>query len=102
MLRKKNNSITEAELFAEISRRSNYLPEETVKQVYYGMVKAIVEQFRNGRDCELPGLGSMYVIRKPAQRVHNLNKGMVWMPEKSVIEFRFARSLKEYVNSIRI
>jgi len=101
MLKSRNNSITEDEMFRALSLRSNGLPENTCRDVYYGMVKMIVDQFRSGRDIILPGLGKLYVVQKKATKGLNIHTRMVEMrPARNDITFVGADSLKKYMNSI--
>lgn len=103
MLKSRNNSITEADMFRALSLRSNALPEDVCRDVYYGLIKMIVDQFRNGRDIILPGLGKLYVVHRKASKGMNINKGQVEMrPPHNDVIFCTADSLKKYLNSINI
>lgn len=99
----KDNSISEGELFAALSRRSNSLNADVCKEVYYGLVKVIVDQFRAGKDIILPGLGKMYLNKRPGRNSRNINtKALEWIPEKNEVAFKVAKPLREYIHSITI
>jgi len=104
VLKSKNNSITEGEMFAALSKHSNYLPEGTVKDVYYGLLKVITEQFRAGKDIILPGLGKLYVIQKREQQHYNINLRKIdkILPPSRQVVFIMSDPFKKYINQMII
>ena len=101
MKKSKNNSISEGDLFLELSKRSNSLPESTVKEVYYGLIKVIIDQFRAGRDITLPGLGKFY-ISESNTRLYNINTKTSYSAKLRKVVFLACGSFKKYINEMII
>ncbi len=102
MLKKKANSISEEELFASLSHYANGLPDKTVRDVYYSLIKVIVNQFRRGKDINLPKLGTFYVVEKKNIPLTNLNTGEKYRKNIRVITFTGCKAIKKYISSMDI
>ena len=102
MINKKNNAKTEAELFDALAMRSNSLPVDTCKEVYYGLVKTLMDEFRNGREVNLPGLGRFALIDMKGHRYHDVNTNSTQVKDIRKIVFAGCRGLKKYVNEMII
>lgn len=103
MLKSRNNSIGEDDLFLQLGIKSGGLPDDVCRNVYYGLVKVIVEQFRSGKDIILPGLGKMYMVEKKPSRGLDVSKGEVVMrPGHREIVWNTADSLKKYINTMEV
>lgn len=97
----KNNAITEAELFTALSRRSNSLPEDTVREVYFGLVKVIVDQFRAGREVLLPRLGKFSLTEHDYKRI-DINTGAPCASRLRKVTFSGSLELRKYINNMDI
>lgn len=102
MARTRNNCITEGELFAALARRSNSLPEDTVREVYYGLVKVIVDQFREGRDVNLPGLGRLHLTDARSSRSHNVATREEYVRHLRQVVFSSCKELKLYIAAMHV
>jgi len=103
MLKSKNNSISPDEFFRNLSIRANGMPEDSVRMVYYALLKVVVDQFRVGRDINMPGLGKLYVKQYKPSKGFNVNKGEIVIRKgHKEVEFVSADTLKKYINGIDI
>jgi nucleoid DNA-binding protein len=102
MINKKNNAKTEAELFDALVMRSNSLPLDTCKQVYYGLVKTMMDEFRNGREVNLPGLGRFALVEMKGHRYHDVTTGSIKIKDIRKIAFAGCVALKKYLNEMII
>lgn len=98
---KQDKSINESEFFSRLAKYSNYIPENTVRDVYYALLKVIAEQFREGREIILPNLGKFYVFTKPPQKHYSFKtRGVTEVIGVSKqVDFQVSQSLKGYINS---
>ena len=99
----KNNAIIESELFAEISKRSNFMPEVAVKEVYYGILKTIVGELRKGREVILPGLGKFSIAEVKQHKRTDISTGQVVCIENlRKLTFSGCTEIKKYINDMII
>lgn len=98
-----SNSIGEGELFAQLSRRSNSLPEDTVKEVYYGLIKVMIDQFKKGKEIILPGLGKFYLIERKDYKRFNFKTGVLTLKARMrKVVFVGCKAFKSYINEMEI
>lgn len=96
---KKENCLSEDEFFTEISARANYLPPETIRQVYYAMVKLLVAEVKTHGRVIMPDLGTLLLKYSKSRRSININTGKIEvLPEKKSLKLQPDHKLKRYFN----
>jgi nucleoid DNA-binding protein len=95
--KKKIKALLVDDFFEAIAKNSNFIPVDTVRDVYYGMVRVIGQELRAKGAVDLPDLGTL-VIHKHKERMSvDVNTGqLIKIPEKSTIKFRPCFDLKKY------
>ena len=101
MAKPKNNAMSEEEFFASVGMNANGLPEEVVRSVYFGMLKNIIEEFRKGREINLPKLGTVYLYPGRNVRIRNIHTGVIEThPRSNEIHFKANYRLNEYIKTL--
>lgn len=102
MRKPKNNPMTEGEFFASLAKKANYLPEDTLRDVYYGLVKFIMAQFREGKQVNLPHLGRFTLAKIKGHKRRDINTGQ--MDEKDIRQIYFlgCAELKNYIQNMEV
>ena len=100
--RKSCSSISEAELFKKLSDKANFIPEDTVKDIYYSLIKVIISEFRDGKEVILPGFGKFRLIEIKDYRRVNIATGKAYISDMRKIAFSGCVSLKKYINQMVI
>lgn len=94
-------AISEDELFTAISRRANSIPENVVRDVYYSLINTIREEFRQGREIVLGGLGKLFIYEQNLKHI-NFKTGMGEVRTIKKIQFSGDEGLKKYINEVEI
>lgn len=88
------------DLFNEVSRRTNYLDINLIKDVYYSLVKVMVSELKRQGIVRLPDFGDLFLIfrkEKYAMDISTRKKSL--MPQKRIVKFQTDTKLKKYLNS---
>lgn len=89
------------DFFNEISARCNYINPDLARDVYYSMVKVIVQELRHKGVVRLPDFGDIVVTMHKERTGLNVNSGvMERIPAKRTIKLITDYKLKKYLNSI--
>ncbi len=97
---KKNNSINREDFFKALSSHSNYIPEAAAREVYYGLVRLIIKQFKEGREINLPDLGKFRLIVMKGHKKHNIATGATDIIDLRKIAFSGSIPFKKYINQM--
>jgi len=85
--------------FSMVSRNCNFRDEQNIRDVYYGMVKTIVQECKKDGKILLPGLGEIELKVRPRKTIMNVNTGeMGASQEYKVFKFTACNTLKKYIN----
>lgn len=68
------------QFFLRLASNCHYLPENIIRQVYYGLLKTIIVDLVRKKQIEMPDFGSLKVVEQAPRRISNVNTG-----EKQVI-----------------
>ena len=88
--------------FPDLSSCSNYLPEDSIKEVYYGLIKLIgIKLLKDGKiDC--PDLGEFVLHTYPVRNAFDIaTKSVKVLPPKSVVRFRPCRKMKDHFHETK-
>lgn len=89
------------EFFQLISAKANYMDVGIVKDVYFSMVKAMIQELRQRGMVRLPELGDFFMSFLGGYEAVNVNSGeKKELPLRRVVKFRTGRRLKEYLKSL--
>jgi len=97
MSHKKIKALNTTDFFTAISKNSNYVSEDIVRDVFYGMVRVIGQELRDKGAVELPDLGHLVLHKMKERMSRDVNtKLLIKIPEKNIIKFRPCFDLKKY------
>lgn len=86
----------------ELSSFSNYMPEDAVNEVYYGLIKMISTNLLKYGKVSCPDLGDFILYaRKPHMSLDVKSQKMVLLPEKKMIKFRPCRKIKAHFYKVK-
>ena len=100
--RKSVSSINEGELFKKLSDRANFMPEDVIREVYFGLIKVIIGEFRDGKEVILPGLGKFRLVNMKDHKRVNIATGEAYVSDMRKIAFSGCAALKKYINQMTI
>lgn len=80
-----------------LSKYCNYIPDETIKEVYYGLIKMIgAELLKSGRvDCPDLGVFELFT-RKPHMALDVKSQQLKMLGVKKQVKFRSCRKMKAH------
>ena len=88
--------------FNELSEHSNYLPNESIQEVYYGFIKMIGSRLSKGRILECPDLGTFEVVTRKAHMALDVkSQVMKMLPPKKEVKFRPCRKMKQHFHELK-
>ena len=83
--------------FPDLSSQSNYLPEDTIKEVYYGLIKLIGSKLLKDGKLMCPDLGEFVLHTYPRRNAFDVRAKKVKVLEaRNVVRFRPCRKMKEH------
>ena len=79
------------------------LDPKVVNDVYYSLIRAMIEELRTNGKVRLPDLGEFRVIEYKARTIGDINNGGVkkQVPAVPVLKFRICTKLREYIKTIK-
>ena len=87
--------------FEELSSHSNYLPEDSVKEVYYGFIKMIGRELQKKGRVICPDLGEFTLLRRQPHMARSVVDGQIRMlPEQYLVKFKPCRKMKSHFHSL--
>jgi nucleoid DNA-binding protein len=86
--------------FDNISGRCGYVDPESVKAMYYGMVKEILDELVDKGSISLPHWGTFKVTQKKERNIRDVNSGnIIKIPKKKSVVFLASKRLKYYIQN---
>lgn len=89
-------SIKPDEFFKLVSINSNVTDLQTVKDVYYGMIRTISRELKGKQVIELPDWGKFYIFLHKARNFVSINGEPGYLPAKPTVKFSPFNKVKEY------
>lgn len=91
-----------AELFEKISAKSNFTDPAMVAEVYYGLLKTITEELREGNTVRLPELGDFFVQNKKSMATYMFHTGGIMKRNNvKIVKFSACANIGKYFNALR-
>ncbi len=86
--------------FDKVSAKGNYLDPSVVTDVYYALIRLILEELRTKGSIEMPEFGKFRVHEHKARRSTNVNTGEVIMLDAiNIVKFEPCKKLKYYIKN---
>lgn len=83
--------------FPELSSNCNYMGEEALRKVYFGLIKMIGKELGKYGKVELPELGTFVLIKqKPKMAIDVRSKILSPLPAINLVKFRPCREMKAF------
>ena len=84
--------------FKELAVYSRTADIESVKKMYYGLLKTIIHRLKDHGKCILPEFGDFHFsILDPRSMIHNKSHKLVSSPRMRMIKFTAVKELKEFI-----
>lgn len=91
------------DVFDEISSYCNYIDRETVKNVYYGLIRAISKRLREKGSVVMPDWGEFYLHRhKPRIALDINSRSFRNLEAKTTVKFTPDHKVKQYFYEIKV
>jgi nucleoid DNA-binding protein len=83
--------------FSGLSAQSNYIPEDVVKEVYYGLIRLIGSTIKEKGKIDCPDLGTFVLHTHKARNAFNVKTGVTeFLGERKIVKFKTCRKMKEF------
>lgn len=90
-------SINSEEFFKQVAVNSGIVDLQTVKNIYYGMVKTISRELRGRQIINLPDWGKFSLFLRKSKKTLNVSsREMEILPPKTVVKFQPDYKVKKY------
>ena len=90
------------DFWGELAKRNNFKDEETIKNVYYSLMRLILDQLREEGQIYLPDWGGFTIQSIPPKKLVKLRtKEITMSPELNVVKFKPCTRLKNYVKLLK-
>lgn len=90
-------SIKPEEFFKLVAMHSGVNDLQSVRDVFYGMIKTISRELKNKQEITLPDWGTFVLKVHKGRRLFNVNdKTLIDIPAKATVRFRPDRAVKKY------
>lgn len=90
-------SVNSADFFKQVALNSGLSDLQTIKNVYYGMVRTISRELRGRQIVDLPDLGRFLLVTYKSRKCLNVSSREVRIiPPKVVIRFQTDRKIRKY------
>jgi len=91
-------NITPKKFFDRLSEKNGYADPQTMEDYYYGMVKVIVDELKNGGSVRLPDFGEFKITTMKARKIMNVNTGVHDnLPACKVLKFIPCIKIRDYI-----
>lgn len=88
--------------FAALAPYTNYLDEEILQQVFYGLVRMISIDLRGKHEIILPDLGTFYIKIRPSRRRLDVHTRKVIISDPTpVVAFKPDYKFNAYIKSLK-
>lgn len=102
----KNNimkKIKPEEFFKKVCVASGVSDLQTVKNIYYGLVKTVSRELRTVQFVEMPDWGKFHLHIYKSRRTTNVNNGqIIVIPPKLVVKYIADWKVKKYFASVGV
>lgn len=90
-------SIKSEEFFKQVAINSGVVDLETVKNIYYGIVRTISRELRNKQVVNLPDWGEFVMVVHKSRKALNVTTGeLEILPPKPTVKFKPDYKVKKY------
>lgn len=90
-------SINKDEFFKQVAINSGVTDLETVRNVFYGMVKTISRELKDRHIVKLPDWGEFYIQIRKARTITDVNnRNQIAIPAKPTVKFNPDYKVKRY------
>lgn len=89
-------SINTEEFFKLVAVNAGVTDLETVRDIFYGMVKTISRELKNKQIVKLPDWGSFALKLHKSRRSPSVRGGIVIIPPRAIISFTPDYKVKRY------
>ena len=90
-------SISQEEFFKKVAVNSEVVDLETVRNVFYGMVRTISRELKDKHTIKLPDWGEFYLLISKSRRSRDVNDGQIRvLPPKTTVKFKPDYKVKKY------
>lgn len=90
------NEQKKREFFNKVAIESGTNSTDSVRRMYYGMVRAIGKELRSSGRIQLPDLGTFKVVAQKSRKIGNFGNPIV-IPETKIVRIDVDYKLKEFV-----
>lgn len=98
---KYRKSIKPEEFFKQISLNSGVSDLQTVKDIFYGLIKTMSREIRNKQIVELPDWGKFRLTIRKSRRSNNVQMmKVVILPPLPEVRFYPNKNVKEYFRAL--
>jgi len=88
--------------FQELSGKCNYMDEDAVKEVYYGLISYIGSEIEKYGKLDCPDLGVFSIGKREARNAYNINtKKVEFLGKKKEIRFAPCLKMKAYFRKLK-
>lgn len=100
LLKKQRKLSSKETFFNDLAIETGYMDIESVRQVYYAMVKMLTRELRLNNNTRLPDFGDFVLMKHCERKTFNVNTGKYHLlPMRNVLKFEVHHNLKKYFNS---
>lgn len=90
-------SINSEEFFKQVAINAGIVDLQTVKNIYYGMVKTISRELKEKQIISLPDWGKFFLTTYKSRKALNVSSGnMETLPPKLAVKFQADYKVKKY------
>lgn len=92
-----------SDFFLKVQKEVNYIDVESIKPVYYAILRTILSNLRDDGSIRLPDWGEFRVIRHKARRSRdpNLPGEYLYLPAIKTVKFSPTERLKNFVKNLK-
>lgn len=90
-------SIKSEEFFKQVAVNSGIVDLQTVKNIYYGLVRTISKELKEKQIVNLPDWGKFLLMTRKSRKALNVSTGNVEiLPPKPEVRFKTDHKVKKY------
>jgi nucleoid DNA-binding protein len=88
------------EFFNKVSANCNYIDPVLAKDVYYAIIRTVLQELRAKEEINMPEFGTFRVTEHKSHKILNKSTGQqAIVPAKKTIKFSAFYKLKHYVHN---
>lgn len=90
-------SIKSEEFFKQVALNSGIVDLQTVKNIYYGIIKTISKELKGKQVINLPDWGKFFLTTYKSRKALNVSNGEIEiLPPKLAVKFQADYKVKKY------